>query len=458
MAQYQNIFTRVQIRGPLYAGVPMDRPGPFERQTPLRFNYWIGRFGDAQIGPIYLGWLGLASLMCGFLAIEIIGLNMLASVNWSPQAFIREFFWLSLAPPPPEMGFKIIPPLKEGGWWVMAGFFLTSAILLWWARMYRRARALGLGTHVAWAFASAIFLYLVLGFIRPFAMGSWSEAPPFGIFPHLDWTQNFSLRYGNLFYNPFHALSIAFLYGSALLFAMHAGTILSVSRYGGDREIEQIVDRGTATERAALFWRWTMGFNATMESIHRWAWWFAVLVTLTGGIGILLTGTVVDNWQEWAGRHGYGTQTITQAAVAAPSQAAPGSTAPGSGSGAAGQQPGAPGQGGAQPAAAGGQDMAAGEKVFAKCKTCHEIGPNAKAKIGPPLTGVVGRPVASVPGFAYSETLKKKAGEIGNWDKDKLQQWLTDPAKYAGGTVKMMFKLAKPEERQAVVDYLETQK
>ena len=43
-----------------------------------------------------------------------------------------------------------------------------------------------------------------------------------------------------------------------------------------------------------------MGFNATMESIHRWAWWFAVLCPLTGGIGILLTGTVVDNWYLWA--------------------------------------------------------------------------------------------------------------------------------------------------------------
>lgn len=48
-----------------------------------------------------------------------------------------------------------------------------------------------------------------------------------------------------------------------------------------------------------------MGFNATMESIHRWAWWFAVLTTLTGGIGILLTGTVVDNWYLWAIEHGY---------------------------------------------------------------------------------------------------------------------------------------------------------
>ena len=80
---------------------------------------------------------------------------------------------------------------------------------------------------------------------------------------------------------------------------MHGATILSVSYYGGERELEQIVDRGTAAERAALFWRWTMGFNATAESIHRWAWWFAVLCPLTGGIGILLSGTVVDNWFDW---------------------------------------------------------------------------------------------------------------------------------------------------------------
>lgn len=47
-----------------------------------------------------------------------------------------------------------------------------------------------------------------------------------------------------------------------------------------------------------------MGFNATMESIHRWAWWFAVLCPLTGGIGILLTGTAVDNWYLWGIKHG----------------------------------------------------------------------------------------------------------------------------------------------------------
>jgi photosynthetic reaction center M subunit len=304
MARYQNIFTQVQVRAAPEAGLPLPYGDSPRSGTPW-FSHLIGRFGNAQIGPIYLGYTGLLSLVCGFIAIEIIGLNMLASVNWDPIRFVIQLPWLTLNPPGPEHGLRILPPLQEGGWWLIAGFFLTTSIILWWVRTYRRARALGLGTHVAWAFAAAIWLYLVLGFIRPVMMGSWSEAVPFGIFTHLDWTNNFSLVHGNLFYNPFHALSIAFLYGSALLFAMHGATILAVTRYGGDRELEQIADRGTASERAALFWRWTMGFNASMESIHRWAWWFAVLTPLTGGIGILLTGTVVDNWYEWAVLHNY---------------------------------------------------------------------------------------------------------------------------------------------------------
>ncbi len=303
MIEYQNLFTSVQVVGPAEQGVPLP-PGNSPRTGK---NPWIshlaGRIGCAQIGPIYLGPLGLASIIFGTLAINIIGFNMLAQVNWDPVQFVRQLFWLSLDPPSPAYGLSL-PPLNDGGWWLMSGLFLTIAIFLWWARMYTRARALGMGTHVAWAFLSAIWLFLVLGFFRPLLMGSWAEGVPFGIFSHLDWTAAFSLRYGNLFYNPFHALSIAFLYGSALLFAMHGATILAVTRFGGEREIEQIVDRGTASERAALFWRWTMGFNATTESIHRWAWWFAVLCPLTGGIGILLSGTVVDNWYLWSMKHG----------------------------------------------------------------------------------------------------------------------------------------------------------
>jgi photosynthetic reaction center M subunit len=234
----------------------------------------------------------------------LVGFNMLGQVDYNFFEFIKQLFWLAMEPPAEEYGLSM-PPLNEGGMYMIASMCLLISVISWWIRSYLRATELGMGKHVCWAFAAAIWLFLVLGLFRPLAMGSWSEMVPYGIFPHLDWTNYFSLTYGNLFYNPFHALCIVFLYGSALLFAMHGATILAVSRYGGDRELEQIYDRGTASERAALFWRWTMGFNASMEGIHRWAWWFAILVPITGGIGILLTGTVVDDWREWAIVHNF---------------------------------------------------------------------------------------------------------------------------------------------------------
>jgi len=301
MAQYQNIFTQIQVEGPPDVPPPID---PDFRLKKTAINRVIGFFGNPQIGPFYLGYTGLASIVCFLIAFEVIGLNMWASVDWSPTEFVRQLPWLALEPPAPSLGLSI-PSLHEGGWWLVAGFFLTASIILWWIRTYRRAKALGMGTHVAWAFASAIFLYLACGFIRPVLMGSWGEAVPFGIFPHLDWTAALSIRSGNFYYNPFHCLSIVFLYGSTLLFAMHGATVLALSHLGAEREISQVTDRGTAAERGALFWRWTMGFNATFESIHRWAWWFAVLTTLTGGIGVILSNTAVDNWYEWAVKHNF---------------------------------------------------------------------------------------------------------------------------------------------------------
>ena len=302
MARFHTLYTAIELDGPLSGGLPDTERAARGRSMKGRSRLF-GRVGEEQIGPIHLGPEGILSLVCGFVAIEIIGLNMWASVDWNVVRFVKLLPFLSLDPPPASYGLAF-PPLSDGGWWLMAGFFLTVSILSWWVRMYRRARASGLGTHIPWAFASAIWLYLVLGFIRPLAMGSWSEAVPFGVIAHLNWTATFSVRYGNLFYDPFHMLSITFLYGSAVLFAMHGGTILAVARFGGERETRQIVDRGSAAERAGLFWRWTMGFNATFESIHRWAWWFATLTTFTGGIGILMTGTVVDNWYLWGVKHG----------------------------------------------------------------------------------------------------------------------------------------------------------
>jgi photosynthetic reaction center M subunit len=302
--EYQNIFNQVQVQGTPEWGMDNENNMMAERIGKPGFSTLIGWLGNAQLGPFYLGWTGMVSLATGLIWFVIVGMNMLAQVGYSLPEMLRQLFWLALEPPSPEYGLSM-PPLDEGGWYIIASFFLLVSVMTWLLRTYLLAAEHKMGKHIFWGFASAVWLFLVLGLFRPILMGAWSEAVPYGIFPHLDWTTAFSIRYGNLYYNPFHCLSIVFLYGSVLLFAMHGATILAVTRYGGDRELEQIVDRGTASERAALFWRWTMGFNATMEGIHRWAWWFAVLTPITGGIGILLTGTVVDNWFIWAQEHNF---------------------------------------------------------------------------------------------------------------------------------------------------------
>ncbi|MEL0251752.1 MAG: photosynthetic reaction center subunit M, partial [Novosphingobium sp.] len=113
MATYQNIFTQVQLRGEPEAGIALP-VGSEPRIGKGSFNHLMGLIGHAQIGPVYLGWTGVFSLIFGFFAIEIIGLNMLASVNWNPIQFVRMLPWLSLEPPAPKYGFTPFVPLAEG--------------------------------------------------------------------------------------------------------------------------------------------------------------------------------------------------------------------------------------------------------------------------------------------------------------------------------------------------------
>jgi cytochrome c len=79
---------------------------------------------------------------------------------------------------------------------------------------------------------------------------------------------------------------------------------------------------------------------------------------------------------------------------------------------------------------------AAGEKDFAICRACHQVGPNAQNGVGPVLNGVIGRKVASYPGYEYSSALKNS--NIGIWTVPKLQEWLAGPQKMVPGT-KMIF-------------------
>jgi cytochrome c len=49
------------------------------------------------------------------------------------------------------------------------------------------------------------------------------------------------------------------------------------------------------------------------------------------------------------------------------------------------------------------QDVAMGETSFRKCQLCHDVGGNAKNKLGPELDGLNGRKAGAVENFNYSE-------------------------------------------------------
>lgn len=97
-------------------------------------------------------------------------------------------------------------------------------------------------------------------------------------------------------------------------------------------------------------------------------------------------------------------------------------------------------------------DVAEGEKLFRRCAACHAVEPG-KNKAGPSLFGVVGRDIASVEGFSYSDAL---SGLEGDWTLDKLSAWIENPRAYAPGN-RMGFPGLKDEgDRANLIGYLAT--
>ena len=94
-----------------------------------------------------------------------------------------------------------------------------------------------------------------------------------------------------------------------------------------------------------------------------------------------------------------------------------------------------------------------GAQVAKQCQACHNFQEGQGPKVGPDLYGVVGRPVASAPGFNYTDALKKLGG---NWTFDALNKWLTKPAADAPGTAMTFAGISNPKQRADVIAYLNT--
>lgn len=98
----------------------------------------------------------------------------------------------------------------------------------------------------------------------------------------------------------------------------------------------------------------------------------------------------------------------------------------------------------------------AGEKVFKKCKACHQVGAKAKNRSGPVLNGIVGGSAGAVDGFKYSKALKAVAEDGLVWTPEELAAFLEKPKKYLKGTKMGFAGLKKEKDQAAVIEYLKT--
>ena len=96
-----------------------------------------------------------------------------------------------------------------------------------------------------------------------------------------------------------------------------------------------------------------------------------------------------------------------------------------------------------------------GKKLFAsRCAVCHwdPAKPGEQVRMGPSLTGVVGRKAATHPKFTRYSKGMKAFGKP--WTEVTLNTYLENPRKVVPGTNMAFAGLKKPEERAAIVAYL----
>ena len=96
-------------------------------------------------------------------------------------------------------------------------------------------------------------------------------------------------------------------------------------------------------------------------------------------------------------------------------------------------------------------DITHGEKVFKKCSACHVVEKGGANKIGPALYGVLGRKIAAVDDYKYSQALTDYGKE---WTFEEMNGYLRKPQAWIKGTKMSFAGLRKEKDRASVILYL----
>jgi cytochrome c len=94
-----------------------------------------------------------------------------------------------------------------------------------------------------------------------------------------------------------------------------------------------------------------------------------------------------------------------------------------------------------------------GAEVFRACVACHTLSPDEGNRAGPTLAGIFGRHIATLPGYNFSAALKKL--DIVWTPETVAKLFEVGPAAYTPGTKMPEQTIGSPDERAALVRFLE---
>ena len=87
------------------------------------------------------------------------------------------------------------------------------------------------------------------------------------------------------------------------------------------------------------------------------------------------------------------------------------------------------------------------------CRTCHSA-KDGDHRLGPSLSGVVGRKAGSVPGYKFSTSMQ--SSNIV-WDEKTLDAFITNPDQVVSGNAMKPFGgIDLPEQRGQIIAYLKS--
>lgn len=103
------------------------------------------------------------------------------------------------------------------------------------------------------------------------------------------------------------------------------------------------------------------------------------------------------------------------------------------------------------------QTLSRGEVVFIReCAKCHQVGPQAKNRVGPQLNDLFGRKAGAVANFKNYSEATRNAGFV--WSPENFRQFIKDPRGMIIGTTQVYNGLTNEDDITALISFLETQK